>query len=242
MKMPALMGARLQILAQRLNALSLRERGLIFVAGAGLIYIAWHTLLMGPLNARELAAENRLAAARHRLSDLEQMGSLATANPLAAATARNASLESRLSAIDADLRTASQGYVAPDRTSELLRKMLDDQPGLKLVSLKSLPVLNLSQAPAATAATGATGAAASGTGLAPAADGGAAADMGPFLHPVELVVVGDFGSIVAYLRVLEGLPWKIHWQELELTAQDYPANRVRIVIGSLSLSSDWIAV
>jgi MSHA biogenesis protein MshJ len=59
---------------------------------------------------------------------------------------------------------------------------------------------------------------------------------------VELVVVGDFGSIVAYLRVLEGLPWKIHWQELELTAQDYPSNRVRIVIGSLSLSSDWIAV
>jgi len=240
MKMPALLGARLQILAQRLNALSLRERGLIFVAGAVLIYIAWHTLLMGPLTARELAAENRLAAARRRLSDIEQMGSLATDNPLAAATARNASLESRLSAIDADLRTASQGYVAPDRTSELLRKMLDDQPGLKLVSMKSLPVVNLSQVPAATAATGASSA--TSAAAPPGSDGGAAADMGPYLHPVELVVVGDFGSIVAYLRVLEGLPWKIHWQELELTAQDYPANRVRIVIGSLSLSSDWIAV
>ncbi|HUO95258.1 MAG TPA: hypothetical protein VMT92_03420, partial [Steroidobacteraceae bacterium] len=79
----------------------------------------------------------------------------------------------------------------------------------------------------------------------PAADGAEArpaADRGPFLHPVEVVVEGDYLSIVNYLHALERLPWRIHWQRLELLAGDYPSNRVRIVIGALSLSRDWMSV
>jgi MSHA biogenesis protein MshJ len=67
-------------------------------------------------------------------------------------------------------------------------------------------------------------------------------DRGPFLHPVEMVVEGDYGSVVAYLRALEAMPWRIHWQRVELTAGDYPVNRVRIVIGALSLSRYWMTV
>jgi MSHA biogenesis protein MshJ len=67
-------------------------------------------------------------------------------------------------------------------------------------------------------------------------------DAGPFLHPVELVVDGDYASLVTYLRALESLPWRIHWQQLELKTGDYPVNRVRIVIGALSLSPDWIRI
>ena len=52
----------------------------------------------------------------------------------------------------------------------------------------------------------------------------------------------EYSSVVAYLRALEALPWRIHWQQVELTAGDYPVNRVRIVIGALSLSRDWMSV
>jgi len=44
------------------------------------------------------------------------------------------------------------------------------------------------------------------------------------------VVEGDYASVVAYLRALEALPWRIHWRKLELTAGEYPTNRVRLVI------------
>jgi MSHA biogenesis protein MshJ len=57
-----------------------------------------------------------------------------------------------------------------------------------------------------------------------------------------MVVEGDYASLVAYLRALEALPWRIHWQRVELAAGEYPLNRIRIVIGALSLSSDWISV
>jgi MSHA biogenesis protein MshJ len=57
-----------------------------------------------------------------------------------------------------------------------------------------------------------------------------------------MVVEGDYASVVAYLRALEGMPWRIHWKQLELTAGDYPVNRIRLVIGALSLSRDWMSI
>jgi MSHA biogenesis protein MshJ len=110
--------------------------------------------------------------------------------------------------------------------TELVRGLLASQQGLRLVSLRNLPAESLSRPAGATSAAG----------------DAAATDRGPFLHPVEVVVEGDYPSIVNYLHELEKLPWRIHWQRLELLAGDYPSNRVRIVIGALSLSRDWMAV
>jgi MSHA biogenesis protein MshJ len=232
--------AYLRNLAARLDALSLRERAMIFAAGATLIFLAWQTLLMGPIVARAHAQTERLEAARRRLDDLDQLGAMTGSDALIAAAQRNRALQGRLTKLDAELRYAAQGYVSPRHMSELLRKILDDQPGLKLVSLTNLPVESLSRAPepAAAAGAGAVPGAAAAAGK-PAID---PTDIGPYLHPVELVVDGDYASIVAYLRVLEGLQWRIHWQQLDLNAQEYPRNRVRIVIGALSLSRDWMSL
>jgi MSHA biogenesis protein MshJ len=218
---------RLTTLAERLDGLSIRERGLIFFAGATLVYIAWQTLLMGPLTMREQNAEQRLTEARRRLSDIEHVDStvMATADPLISAANRNRALEGRLKALDAQLQTAAQDYVAPQRMTAMLREMLAQQHGLRLVSLVNLPVVSLSPPPAGAAA-----------------GSPASKDLGPFLHPVELAVDGDYASILAYLRALEGMPWRMHWQQLDLRTGDYPVNHVRIVIGALSLSRDWISL
>jgi MSHA biogenesis protein MshJ len=227
---------RLAALAGRLDALTLRERGLIFCAGATLVYIAWQTLLMGPLTVRERNAEQRLIEARRHLADIERLGSTVAADPLIAVAATNRALRTRLAALDSDLHSAAQGYVAPDQMTDMLHQILDEQHGLKLVTLTNLPVVSLSQ-PAPSAST----VAASPTAARASASAGSH-DMGPFLHPVELVVEGDYASLVRYLRALESLPWRVHWERLELKTEEYPVSRVRIVIGALSLSQDWISI
>jgi len=223
---------RLSALAGRLDALSLRERALIFSAGATLLYIAWQTLLMGPLTVREHDAEQRLNEARRHLADVERLGAVVASDPVIAAAATNRALRTRLTGLDAELRTAAQGYIEPDQMSALVHQLLDEQHGLKLVSLTNLPVQSLSQ-PASDGDPAAVPAA-------PAA--GTRRDMGPFLHPLEVVVDGDYVSLVTYLRALESLPWRIHWQQLELKTGEYPVSRVRIVIGALSLSREWISL
>ena len=220
-------GARLRPLFERIDRLSLRERGLLFGGGVALIYVAWQSLLMDPIAARARTAEQRLAEVRRRGQAADEAGLAAVQDPAIAAASRNRALVERLREIDAALADAARGYVAPERMTELLRELLAGQQALKLVSLRNLPVVSLSR-PATPAADG--------------AEAHPAADRGPFLHPVEVVVEGDYLSIVNYLHALERLPWRIHWQRLELLAGDYPSNRVRIVIGALSLSRDWMSV
>ncbi len=225
---------RLTLWGQRLDALSLRERGLIFAAGVTLAYIAWQSLFMDGLNKRAQLAEQQLSEARQHLAALAEADASASADPLNAAAARNAALRTHLAALDAELRAAASGYVAPEKMVDMLREILSGQQGLKLVSLANLPVKSLAQANTPVAASAGAGAPAAEVVLDDK-------DPGPFLHPVEIVVEGNYGDLVAYLRALEALPWRIHWQQLELKAGD-SGSRVRIVIGALSLSRYWMSV
>ena len=216
---------RLGPLLERFDALAVRERDMIFAAAVTVVYFTWQSLFMDPLLTRGRQAELRLAEAREQMTAIDEAGAAATDDPLVIAARRNLALKGKLGELDVELRTVAQGYVAPERVADLLREILARQQGLTLVSLANLPVESLSQAPSAK------------DDQAIAAD-----DRGPFLHPVEIVVEGDYPSVVAYLRALESLPWRIHWQQLELNVGNYPVSRVRIVIGALSLSRDWMKV
>ena len=220
---------RVRPLVERVDALTLRERVIIFGAGVALVYIAWQTLVMAPLAGRARNAEQRLAQIREQTAAIDELGTAASQDPTVRAALRNNALAQRLTALDGELGAVAKGYVAPERMAELLRALLAEQHGLKLVSLANLPVESLSQP-------------LSQPGGAQADAPLAADDRGPFLHPVEIVVEGDYASVVAYLRAVESLPWRIQWRKLELTAGEYPVNRVRLVIGALSLSRDWLSV
>ena len=212
-------------LVERLDGFSIRERALVFGMGVALLFVGWQWLLMDPLSVRGKAAELHLADAYRQMTMSEQIRAAAAHDPAMEAAQRNGALAARLAALDASLNSMAHGYVAPERMTEVLRSLLSEQRGLVLVSLTNLPVESLSS-PSASKPEAA---------ISPD-------DRGPFLHPVEMVVEGDYASVVVYLRALEALPWRFHWQRVELIAGDYPVNRVRIVIGSLSLSRYWMSV
>jgi hypothetical protein len=108
---------------------------------------------------------------------------------------------------------------------ELLRELLAGQRGLRLVSLRNLPVESLSQPPASDAVARA------GTPALRPAELSGSKDRGPFLHPVEIVLEGDFASVGAYMRALEGLPWR-RTGASSTERPAVPLNRVRIEIGT----------
>lgn len=222
--------ARLAPLAERINGLSLRERVLVFGAGVALVVVAWQVMLMDPLSVRLKSAEQRLSETSGRTELLATAG--AQGDPRLAGLARQRALRERLAALDAQLQGASGGYVPPQKMVELLQQLLSSQRALKLVRLRNLPVETL--LPAA----GSADAAAAATPTAPAAP----AASGPFIHPVEVVVEGDYLAIVAYLRALEKLPWRVQWRRLDLEVGEYPLNRVRIEIGTVSLTREWLIV
>ncbi len=238
------LNARIKPMVERLDQRSLRERGLIFGVGVVLIYCLWQWAVMDPIAARTRMVQQRLDGARQKILAVDRAGDAIVQDPAVAAAVRNKVLQRRLEELNQQLSGIAKGYVSPAKMTDLLREMLKAQQGLSLVSLSNLPPRSLShpeRAPGANAAG--AGAAAAVTPAANAAEpADHRADPGPFVHPVELVVEGDYASIVAYLHALERLPYQVHWERVELEAREYPRNRVRIVVGALSLSREWLTV
>lgn len=197
---------------ERIDALSLRERMLVLAAFAALLFTAWQTLLMDPLETRRRQADTRLAALRDGGADESDVA----ANAMTAALERERALRSRLEHLRGEIREASGAVVAPSQMAAVLQEVLSRQQGLTLRSLRKLPPAPVMPAE------------------------GDSVPQPPFMQPIELVVDGDFGGISAYLRDLESLPWGFYWRVLDIDAATWPRNRARIEIGTLSASTAWM--
>ena len=64
----------------------------------------------------------------------------------------------------------------------------------------------------------------------------------PCIQVVELELEGNYLDILTYMRSLEALPLHLYWRRLELATADYPKNRVRLELGTLSIDSQWMGL
>lgn len=213
---------RIDIAFARINRSSLRERALLFTAAAGLLVLLWNQVLMAPLAARVTALSNALQEAHARSS---ATGSGHATESLmdrySARTLRESALRTALASTDAELNDAEAGMIAPQEMVAVLTDVLQHQKGLTLVLLRNLPVEPL---------------------LPPIAQSqSASAAMGPYLHPAELVLRGNYLDVLAYLQELESRPWGFQWRRFEFTTSaDGPEYRIEFT--TLSMQSNWLGV
>jgi MSHA biogenesis protein MshJ len=213
------LGASFINLSTRFNAMTLRERGMIFAALLAVLILAWDSLLMQPLDNRKKALSAEMQTVQEGMTQLAASLTSEGGDPIMKAYAQQEALKQSLAEADAQLQTVAAGLIAPPKMVSALRDMLERQQGLRLVELKNLP-------PRA---------------LVPAADP-QQPQHGPFLHPVEIVVEGDYLTLLRYLQSIEELSWRLYWQALELQTIEYPQNRVRLRINTLSMDAEWLGV
>lgn len=202
----------------KIDSLSLRERLLVLLTALVLIAALWQTLLMQPLEQRaketraELAAlEDRISAANSSLE--EQILQLAGGGD--DQRTRIASLRRRIDEINATLGDHAAELIDPAEMAQVLEGVLKEQSKLTLVRIRNTTPEFLS------------------------------ADDDPsgvtfYRHGLEIEVEGSYAACLAYLNAIEALPWRLYWQVLELDVIDYPQNRIRIEVGTLSLDEGWI--
>lgn len=203
-----------RLLESRLTALSLRERGMILAAALVAMYVVWDLSVLGPLNLRESQTLESLRALGEDRATGETVAS--TIGDLGAriqsARVSEARAKSELAALEETLSDQTRALITPQRMPAVLRDLLSRQSGLALISLTALPSRPL---------------------IAPAS----ASSPGVFVHSYEILLSGDYMSVVDYLRSLESMPWKVYWNRIELQTDSYPRNRVRVVVATLSLES-----
>lgn len=203
---------------QKIDALSVRERLLVLATALVLIAAAWHTLLMQPLQQRaaqtraELnALEQRIVAANQNLE--EQILQLAGGGD--EQRTRIASLQQRIDEINATLGNHAAELIDPAEMAQVLEGVLTEQSRLTLVRIRNTTPESLSSDEDPDAVTF-------------------------YRHGLEIEIEGSYAACVEYLDAIEALPWRLYWQVLELDVLEYPRNRIRLEVGTLSLDEEWI--
>jgi len=229
-------------LSTKLDAMTLRERAMVFVAVVASVLFLMYTVSVEPLLNKQKQLRLQIKQQQNQITGIDmEIAAMAqgfVVDPDAATRDKLKAVRQEIDTTSAGLMAVQKGLVAPDKIAPLLDHLLRGNGKLKLMSMKTLAVTGLNealqppaQAPAATPAAGAPAAA-------------AAAPPKPrellYRHGVEIVLQGSYLDMVSYMDALEQLPVQLFWGKARLDAQQYPNSRLTLTLYTLSLDQKWM--
>ncbi len=218
----------LKALAERIDALTLRERGIIFVTVLVVLYFMATSLVFGPLRSQQQRLENELKVKREQVATLnaqvQKIVHNATRDPDKENAEKLKLLRERLGLVDPRLAGVTKSLVSPRDMARFVEQVLTRNRALQVIKVESLSPAPVEGQPAAAKAP------------APALGGGV------YRHGMRIEVRGRYVDLVNYLRALEAMPWKVFWGQVTLESEDYPMSRLTLVIYTLSLYPGWIGL
>jgi MSHA biogenesis protein MshJ len=232
--MSASIKQRVLQLAARIDALSLRERGMVFGATIAVLAFAGHTVVLAPQDAKQAALrtqiEQQQAASAAIDGEITARVEGSRIDPDAQARTRLNTMQQEMGQLGSELLALEHGLVPPERMGPLVESILRANGRLKLVSMRTLPAEPL-------AAPGATAAPAAAAGTAPVAGGDV-----PLLyrHGVEVTVRGNYLDMVDYMSTLDAMPTRMFWGRAQLDVETYPTARLTLTLHTLSLDRQWM--
>jgi MSHA biogenesis protein MshJ len=250
-------------LSTKIDAMTLRERAMVFLAVVASIVFLIYTVSVEPLLAKQKQLLAQIKQQDNQIAGIDnEIAAKAngfTVDPDADVRQRLKALQQETDRTSAELMAVQKGLVAPDKIAPLLEHLLRGNGRLKLMSMKTLPVTGMNEAvlppenapakplsSAQNAAQAATQVAALGAKPAPGAAPGAAAPatLKPrellYRHGVEIVLQGSYLDMINYMDALESLPVQLFWGKLKLDAQQYPNSRLTLTLYTLSLDPKWM--
>lgn len=207
--------------ANRIDAMSLRERALIFITLLVALYFLAVNVLFGPMNAEKDRLQQQVNQKRQETQALEaQIQALLAAGDESVKRNKVAALQENLKTMDAALARVTAGLVPPKEMARLIEQMLLKNRGLQVMKMESLPAT-------------------------PLLEGGGVGDTAGtmvYKHGMQIELKGGYLDILRYLKSLEALPWKVFWGKVALKTEKYPDSRVSLLIYTLSTHEAWIGL
>lgn len=218
-------------LNERYSSLAKRERQLVAVALVLGPLLIGNALFLDPQRARINGVENTIAtesvSAAQLQAEAANLQQQLSIDPDAGRKAELAALNGERDKLDERLRQLGSALVRPDEMNGLLEGLLARNPGLRLLSLKTLAPQSVLQ-----------GDAAAKEGEAKLAE----RTFDLYRHGVEIRLEGNYGLLQAYLAQLEKLPQHLLWGQLSYSVIDYPRSEMTLTVYTLSPDRTWLAL
>ncbi|HUW97635.1 MAG TPA: hypothetical protein VMV40_02175 [Acidiferrobacter sp.] len=195
---------------ERIDTLTLRERGLLFAAIVVVTYTLVLVGLIHPLERQERAIQKNLVAARTQTARINhELDMLLAPKTRAQQMVRLKKLTAQVDVLKVGLAKLTAGLVSSRDMPALMHRVLAEVPGVMLVGLVNHATVPIRRTPKSP----------------------------PFLyrHEMTLVVRGPYSALVRYLAILGSTKRRVLWGRVALTADHYPYSTLRLHIYTLSV-------
>lgn len=226
-----------ELARSKVDALSLRERAIMFLLTGFLVYTLINTLLVNPLLAKKTALSAELVQQQEKIKELEAQVQVmmqeqlrvkreAEDSPL---PARLAELKLKLQEQEGSLQSRSDQLIEPDKMAELLKQVLGQNDKLQLVELKTLPASSLVKQSQVSKTQS-------------SAAGSVVVQKQIFRHGIQITVRGGYLDMLNYLASLEKMPSQMYWGEISFKVGKHPEAELTLTMYTLSLDETWLTV
>lgn len=209
--------AQWQVWADKLAALSQRERVLIMLTGVVLVgSIATYGWLDAAVVRLEQDRLALISAQRDlEIMDLENQGKQArlARDPDQNVRTQLAGVDEEIGKLDAALKAQTVDLIQAHEMPEVLEALLSRSANLHMVAL---------------------------TSLAPEPLMAGEQRINLFKHGIRLKLEGGYFDVYQYLKALEALPRHFYWKQFDYQVQEHPKAVVEMEIYTLSTSKEFI--
>jgi MSHA biogenesis protein MshJ len=232
---------QIKAILEKIDSLSIRERGIILTGIIFVIFSAWDTLLMVPqsVNERKIISELQTNRTEQTLLNIQYQNLIKQLQGDSDARNRERLVEikQRLAAVESEMKESTIILVPPNKMAGILRTILNRSNDLELINIKGLGAKPLlAGVPQNSEATGTE---ASVSSEAPLATTGLE---NAYKHGMRIEFEGSYMSTLEFLKQIESLEWGFFWENIAYEVIDYPTGRVAITLFTLSLDKNWIGV
>ena len=200
-----------------LDKLNLRERLLVTFTAIMLLGSVWYLGLMEPMQKQIENSRTEIETVRKRVQSINQDLEVQQAQASSGAIGMREQytlVQRRLEELNEKLGGYTAELIGPGEMASVLQGVLKEQSNLRLVRMN-----NLTPEPLRVADSD---------------------DVSFYKHGLEIIFEGGYFAALEYLEQVESLPWRFYWQILELEVLEYPLNRIRIEVSTLSPHKEWI--
>lgn len=227
--------------ADRFNRMQRRERLLIALALIVGVALVGYTLAIEPQVNRWQQNKRLVTEQNNQLITLKaQLLALndPRRDPEVMGQAQLATLKTHIERVGQELNAFEGALVPPQKMTALLESLVVHQNGIRLVSLKTLPVnaviASKKQVEVQSVSLPKPEVKAFTDNVSSAA--------GLYSHGVQVQLEGDYASLTAYLQRLEQQPLKLLWSDASVSAQNYPKIVLTMTVYTLSMDRAWLVI
>ncbi|MHA2717534.1 type II secretion system protein GspM [Vibrio owensii] len=207
-------------LEERFDEMSAREKVLIALCGLVTVVMLLFTLVLEPklneVTSNDKQLRNLKQTNQQTEIEILRIQAQLKKDPNAEIDQAISQLLTESQHLSMQLSEIIEHLITPSQMASLLESVLEQQSGIHLLSLQTLPAEPITE------------------------DKEASQYSGYYVHPVRMELTGDYFAIENYLTKLESLPASYYWRSFSYKVEDYPKAKLVLEVYTLGSREEFI--